>query len=240
MDDLSIKLNQSGIGGVIGGHLINHLCYADDLCLISLSSAGMQKLLDMCSTYATEHLLTYNGSKSYSLCFKPKQIKLYAPCFYLNKLEIPKVDQCKYLGIMISIKNCDIDMKRQMRKFYANINILSRKFSKCSPDVKCTLFKSFCSNMYCSTMWYNCTVRRLRIAYNNSLKRLLGIPNHNSASGMFVQLNIKSFGELLRSYIHSFMNRLQCSNNLILSSICESTVPMYSNIWTWWYDMLIL
>ena len=24
--------------------------------------------------------------------------------FYLNKLEIPKVDQCKYLGIMISIK----------------------------------------------------------------------------------------------------------------------------------------
>ena len=164
---------------------------------------------------------------------------MYAPCFYLNKLEIPKVDQCKCLGIMISIKNCDIDMKRQMRKFYANINILSRKFSKCSPDVKITLFKSFCSTMYCSTMWYNCTVtamRRLRIAYNNSLRRLLGIPKHNSASGMFVQLNLKSFGELLRSYIHGFMNRLQCSNNLILSCICESTEPMYSNIWTWWYD----
>ena len=102
---------------------------------------------------------------------------------------------------MISIKNCDIDMKRQVRKFYANINILSRTFSECSPDVKCTLFKSFCSNKYCSTMWYNCTVtvmRRLRIACNNSLIRLLGIPKHNSASGMFVQLTIKSFGELLR------------------------------------------
>ena len=85
----------------------------------------MQKLLDMCSTYATEDLLTYNGNKSYSMCFKPKHIELYAPCFYLNKLEIPKVDQCKYLGIMISINYCDIDMKRQMRKFYANINILS-------------------------------------------------------------------------------------------------------------------
>ena len=71
MDDLSIKLNQSSIGGVIGGHLINYLCYADDLCLISLSSACMQKLLDMCSTYALGHLLTNNGSKSYSLCFKP-------------------------------------------------------------------------------------------------------------------------------------------------------------------------
>ena len=80
-----------------------------------------------------------------------------------------------------------------MRKFYPNINILLRKFSKCSPDVKCTLFKSFCSSMYGSTMWYNCTVtamRRLRIAYNNSLRRLFGIPKHNSPSGVFVQLNI--------------------------------------------------
>ena len=103
----------------------------------------------------------------------------------------------------------------------------SQPISKCSPDVKCNLIKSFCSNMYCSTMWYNCTVtamRRLRIAYNNSLRRLLGIPKHNSASGMFVQLNIKSFGKLLRSSIHGFMNRLHCSNNLILSSTCESII----------------
>ena len=63
MDDLSIKLNQSGIGGVIGSYLSNHLCNADDLCLIGLYSAGMQKLLDTCNTYATKHLLTYNGSK---------------------------------------------------------------------------------------------------------------------------------------------------------------------------------
>ena len=63
MDQLSINLNRSGIGSNIDGHLINHLCYADDLCLISPSSAGMQKLLVMCSSYAIEHLLTYNGSK---------------------------------------------------------------------------------------------------------------------------------------------------------------------------------
>ena len=90
-------------------------------------------------------------------------------------------------------------------------------FSKRSLDVKCTLFKSFCFNMYCSTMWYNCTVtamRKLRIAEDYWV-----LPKHNSASEMFVQLNIKSFTELLRSYIHSFINRLQCSNILILSSI---------------------
>ena len=131
---------------------------------------------------------------------------------------------------MVSTKNCDIDLKIQMRKFYANSNILFRKFSKCFPDVKTVkrmLFKSFCSNMYCSTMWYNCTViamGKLILSYNNSLN----IPKYNSASEMFVNVNIKSFGELIRNYIHSFMNRLQCPNNLLLSSTCKSTIPLYS------------
>ena len=161
----------------------------------------------------------------------------------INRLEITRVDQCQYLGVMISMKNCDIDIKRQMRKFYANINTLPRTFSKCSPDVKSTLFKAFSSNMYCSTLWYNCTVtamKRLRIDYNNSHRRLLGIPKHNSASELFVQLNIESFGELMQNHIYSFMNRLQCSSILILSSICKSTVPLLSNIWTLWHDVLIL
>ena len=65
MDDLSMHLNNSGIGGYIGTAFINHLCYADDLCLISLSSSGVQQLLHICREYATEHPLLYNGSKSF-------------------------------------------------------------------------------------------------------------------------------------------------------------------------------
>ena len=62
MDDLSCVLNCSNIGGRIGGEIVNHLSYADDLCLICLSSAGMQKLLNVCSKYATEHSLSYNAT----------------------------------------------------------------------------------------------------------------------------------------------------------------------------------
>ena len=62
MDDLSCELNCSNIEGCIGGEIVNHLSYADDLCLICLSSAGMQKLLNVCSKYATKHSLSYNAS----------------------------------------------------------------------------------------------------------------------------------------------------------------------------------
>ena len=49
MNNLSVTLNQSGIGGSIGDNLVNHICYADDLCLIALRSSGMQHLLDLCN-----------------------------------------------------------------------------------------------------------------------------------------------------------------------------------------------
>ena len=58
------------------------------------------KLLGTYSTYAVEHLLTYNRSIIwYSLCFKPKHSKFLGLCFHLNILKLPRVHQCKYLGI---------------------------------------------------------------------------------------------------------------------------------------------
>ena len=46
-DDLSTSLNNSGIGGHIGEKTINHLCYANDICLIALSSSAMQQPLNI-------------------------------------------------------------------------------------------------------------------------------------------------------------------------------------------------
>ena len=60
MDDLSVALNNSGIGGYLGDAFLNHFCYADDICLISLSSSGTQQLLNICQNYATNHELLYN------------------------------------------------------------------------------------------------------------------------------------------------------------------------------------
>ena len=51
-----MHLNSSGIEGYLGTAFINHL--------------WMQQLLHICNEYAAEHQLIYNGSKSFSLCFK--------------------------------------------------------------------------------------------------------------------------------------------------------------------------
>ncbi len=74
MGDLTKELSSSRIGGNVGGNLINHLCYAADLTLISLCSAGMEKLLAICNRYGIENDLVYNSLKSRVMCFKLKEI----------------------------------------------------------------------------------------------------------------------------------------------------------------------
>ena len=116
------------------------------------------------------------------------------------------------------------------------INTLIRRFYACSYDVKCYLFRSYISNMYCGQFWFNST--KYCVSYNNSCRRLLGLPMRNSASGMFVQCNLLSFGELLRKSIYTFRGRIQSSDNTIIKCMVNSVAPLVSNVWKWWRTTL--
>ena len=137
--------------------------------------------------------------------------------------------------------NYDDNFNRQMRKYYAGVNTLIRRFYACSYDVKCYLLWSYISNMYCGQFWFNSTkycLNKLRVAYTNSCRRLLGLPMRNNASGMFVQYNILSFGEFLRKSIFAFRGRIQSSNNTVIKCMVNSVAPLVSNVWKWWRTTL--
>ena len=65
IDGVSDILNKSSIGGSIGGKRINHMMYADDLCIVSLSSAGLQQLMLVCDQYCAMHSITVNVKNQY-------------------------------------------------------------------------------------------------------------------------------------------------------------------------------
>ena len=73
MDDLSVALNNSGIGGYVGDAFLNHLCYADDICLINLSSDNVVRYYIVYSMYGFVAFvcmlifvdLCYNENNSY-------------------------------------------------------------------------------------------------------------------------------------------------------------------------------
>ena len=84
--------------------------------------------------------------------------------------------------------------------------------------------------MYCPPMWFDSTVtstKKLQIVYNNGFKRLLNLPKYNSASEMFVNLSIPSFGELLPKFVFNFKSRIIYSDNLLVNGIVRSATPLF-------------
>ena len=81
---------------------------------------------------------------------------------------------------------------------------------------------------------------KLKIAYNNSLRRLLCLPKYNSAIEMFVNLGILSFVELLKKFVFILKTRISVSHNSCLQSIYNYEIPLFSKIWAWWDVILTI
>ena len=79
MDDLSVALHNSGIGGYLGDAFLNHLCYADDICLISLSSDNVVRYYIVYSMYG---FVTFVCILISSICVIMKII-LFSKLYYL-------------------------------------------------------------------------------------------------------------------------------------------------------------
>ena len=85
MDDLSVALNNSGIGGNLGDAFLNHLCYTDDICLISLSSDNVVRYYIVYSMYG---FVTFACIFIFvHLCYNEITLfsKLYYLVIYMNK-----------------------------------------------------------------------------------------------------------------------------------------------------------
>ena len=241
VDDLSFCLTQSETGCSINNIFVNHLFYADDLCLLAPSASGLQSLLNTCTEYGLENDIIYNPIKSIALVIKPARFKLKCPDVFLGKHKLEYHVFVKYLGFIIKEIFCDDDdMSRQLRSLYYRANSLLQKFNKCSIEVKKTLFNSYCASMYCPHLWVNytkCMYNKLKVAYNNVFRRLLGYRKFDSASHMFVTNRLDNFEVKLRKSVYKFMQRLTASNNDLISTL--SAIDQASNgMWYQWSKSL--
>ena len=154
------------------------------------------------------------------------------PSVYLEANPLKLVHEHSYLGFNMSdnlLDDCSI--RKQTRCLYSRANSLLRKFSFCSAHVKLTLFRSFCTNLYCSQLWSTYTkkcLNNLRVAYNNAFRILMGYARDCSASNMFVSNSIPTFEVLRRKYIYNFRKRLDNSDNVLISTLQNSDAYLYS------------
>ena len=95
VDDLSVNLIDSGQGCCIDNVFINHLFYADDLCLMAPSPSALQRLINICDQFCIDNDLVFNPGESICMFIKPPRCKLKCPNLYIGNI-------C-YLHILLNI-----------------------------------------------------------------------------------------------------------------------------------------
>ena len=102
VDDLLIKLKNTGIGCHMGHHFVGALGYADDLILLSPTVYGMKIMIKICEEYANDHCILFNGNKSKYLIFGKYKTKYkYNPIIEVNNEIVPRCNTAVHLGHLL-------------------------------------------------------------------------------------------------------------------------------------------
>ena len=245
-DDLSVTLDRSGVGCRYLGS-INHLCYADDMVLLSPTSQGLQKMLDICAAYAEDHDMIFNCKKTVCMAILPNLFKgMVLPDIVLCGNVLAYVENYKYLGYHVSnsvSKSDDLELRHQYRLLCCRANSLIRKFSMCSYPVKKYLYMTYCSNISSVHLWHShraSVLRKFIVCFNNAARMFFGYERFCSASNMFVREQIDNFGALHRKAVFGFLARLQQSNNRIVLSMFSGDLTRYSSMRKAWSSALYM
>ena len=194
--DLNIRLNESRIGCHVSNVPVNNFAYADDFALVCPSATALNDMLRVCESFAADHYILFSTTKSVCLNITSPNCRIAnPPAIYLCGQVLDYVTSFTYLGhVICSDFNDDEDIKKETRKLCARGNAIVRQFKPCNMDVKLTLFKSYCYSLYCGSLWTNYRVavlNRLKVTYNNIMRRFAGVPTWHSARTMLLTYTLK-------------------------------------------------
>ena len=116
VDDLSHELTLCKFGYCIDDQCMNHVIYADDICLMAPSAIGLQKMLDACFDCSLGNDIMFNPVKSVCVTFKTKNSKLFYLSVRLDSNILEYISQTKYLGFMFNTNAQDDENMLKMMK----------------------------------------------------------------------------------------------------------------------------
>ena len=100
MDGLTGALSHCKAGCYITEQCMNHIMYADDICVMAPTTIALQKWLDMCFEYSIAYDLIFNPVKSVCIIIEPCLFKLYCPTVSIRTEPLKYVNTVKYLGFI--------------------------------------------------------------------------------------------------------------------------------------------
>ena len=215
IDELLVRINESGLGCHIGHLSFAGLGYADDVTAMAPSVSAMQSILHICEEFALEYNVLWNCKKT--ICMRigsggvPPQRQLT-----LNGTVLNWASKVKHLGNMVNHDLKDnVDMVYKRGVFIGQVNKLNVKFGTVHSTLRGKLFQNFC----CS--WHGCqtwdldgrSAQCMQTEWNKAVRKIMRLPYDTHRNLLPLVLNSKPFSEQHRSRVQKFLGSFQKSEN---------------------------
>ena len=188
LDDLLQELRNLQLGCHIGGYWFGCLGYADDLILLAPNREVLQRMLDICQKYATEHNLVFSTdpvpakSKTKCLYFCGRSGPVQYPAqVQLDGKDLPWVDSADHLGhTLTQVTNMEKDSQRARGKFISKTMDIREELSFAHPEQVMQAIQLLCTDAYGSMLWKlnSPGAESFFKSWNTCVKLVHGIPRN--------------------------------------------------------------
>ena len=198
-------MNNLNCGIVIARHNFNVFCYADDILLFSLTSSGLQVLINYANNYIVEHGLRFNPAKTFCSTFGKNRF-VNEPTWSLNNHTLSSVENLTCLGVNLSSnlkgkRHADERIRKCQRAFFSLQGVGFCK-NGVNHDVKVKLWNSILAPIL--TYGNQCIdlsdsyVNKLDKLQNKLLKAAIGIPKFCRSTPVIHAIDVPKASNIIK------------------------------------------
>ena len=225
VDGLICILQSSGIGCHVRNVFAAALLYADDMCIMAPSLKGLQRLLNICSSYCDQWDICLNSKKTKNMFFgKSTTINFKSS---LNGAPIEFVSEWKYLGVVLkSGSRFGCSVKERVKSFYRSLNSILRVEGRSQDMTLLRLIESHCVPILTYAIEMSVVANRderrsLRVAYNSIFRKLFGYRYFESVTNLQHALGRPTWEEFVNKRESGFFIRARtCDEASLVRSLC--------------------
>ena len=226
VDGLVSILQSSGFGCHVRNIFVGALLYADDVCILSPSLRGLQRMLDICNSYCVDWDICLNPKKTKNMFFgKPAEIK-FRPT--LNNSPIDFITEWKYLGVVLrSGKRFGCAVSERVKSFYRCLNSILRVEGRSDDMVLLRLIEAHCVPLLSYAIEMTDVAdrnerRSLRVAYNSIFRKIFGYRQFESVTNLQHALGRQTWEELIDKRKSGFATRARrCGEDTLVRLFCK-------------------
>ena len=223
IDELLIRIRDSGLGCHVGHLSYAGLGYADDVTTLAPNLDAFQSILHICEEFGEEFNVLWNCGKT--KCMKiggvmtPPQRSIT-----LNGTVLKWKTKVLHLGNYIRHDLSDHDdIMSKKGVFISQVNKLNVNFGAVSSMQRGFLFQNYCCSWYGCQNWdlHGADIERMQIEWNKAVRRVLVIPyqTHTNLLPLLIKSNtfVAQFRRRITKFVKTFVN----SDNDYVSFIGE-------------------